>query len=183
MLKIALPRIELFNEETQTFEYGEEINIELEHSLYTISKWEEVYKKPFLTEKTTQEDVLSYVPYMALNEHCNRLLDTEQTKRLITDDSAMEQIMKYMEDSMTATTFHGKDKNKGKKEILTAEVIYYYMISLEIPFECQYWHLNKLMTLIKVCGIKNNPKKMSKGDTADHYAKLNSMRRAAKGKI
>jgi len=183
MLKIALPRIELFNEETQSFEYGEEVNIELEHSLYTVSKWEEVYKKPFLTEKTTQDDVLSYIPYMALNEVNHEILSPEQTKRIITDDSALEIIVKYMEDSHTATTFHGKDKNKGKKEVLTAEVIYYYMISLEIPFECQYWHLNKLMTLLKVCGIKNNPKKMSKGETADHYAKLNQMRRAAKGKM
>ena len=179
MLKIALPRIELFNEETQTFEYGEEINIELEHSLYSLSKWEEDYKKPFLSDKTTQEDILNYIPYMVVSGNWN----SEVMKRILADDTALESIIKYLEDPRTATTFHGKDKNRGKKEILTAEVIYYYMISLEIPFECQYWHLNKLMTLIKVCGIKNNPKKMSKGETADHYSKLNSMRRAAKGKM
>ena len=179
MLKITLPHIELFNEETQTFEYGEEVNIELEHSLYSISKWEEDYKKPFLSDKTTQDDILTYIPYMVVNGNWNQ----EVMKRILTDDFALESIIKYLEDSRTATTFHGKDKNKGKKEILTAEVIYYYMISLEIPFECQYWHLNKLMTLIRVCGIKNNPKKMSKGETADHYSKLNSMRRAAKGKM
>lgn len=179
MLKITLPRIELFNEETQTFDYGEEVNIELEHSLYSISKWEEDFKKPFLSDKTTQEDILAYIPYMVINGTCG----PDEMKRITNDDSALEMIVQYMEDSRTATTFHGKDKNRGKKEILTAEVIYYYMISLEIPFECQYWHFNKLMTLIKVCGIKNNPKKMSKGETADHYAKLNQMRRAGKGKI
>lgn len=183
MLKIALPRIELFNEETQTFEYGEEINIELEHSLYSLSKWEEDYKKPFLSDKTSQEDVLSYIPYMALNAQNQTRISDEQMKHIVADDNALTSIVQYMEDAHTATTFHGKDKNKGKKEILTAEVIYYYMISLEIPFECQYWHLNKLMTLLKVCGIKNNPKKMSKGETADHYSKLNAMRRAAKGKL
>ncbi|MBO7450641.1 MAG: hypothetical protein J6U54_09750 [Clostridiales bacterium] len=179
MLKITLPRIELFNEETQTFDYGEEVNIELEHSLYSISKWEEDFKKPFLSDKTTQEDILAYIPYMVINGKCG----PDEMKRITNDDSALEMIVRYMEDPRTATTFHGKDKGRGKKEILTAEVIYYYMISLEIPFECQYWHLNKLMTLIKVCGIKNNPKKMSKSETADHYAKLNKMRRAGKGKI
>jgi len=179
MLKIALPRIEMFDEETQTFVSGEEINIELEHSLYSISKWEEDTCKPFLTDKTTHEDIISYIPYMVINGKCGKA----EMERIANDDTILEMILKYIESPHTATTFHGKDKNRGKKEILTAEVIYYYMISLEIPFECQYWHLNKLMTLIKVCGIKSNPKKMSKGETADHYAKLNNMRRAAKGKI
>ena len=174
-MKITLPRLHMFDERTQSFVDEDEVEIDIEHSLWTISKWEEDYCKPFLTDKTTEEDLLSYIPYMDISGN----LDDRAFNRIKNDEAAMQIIVDYINAPHTATTFSKKtkDSGRGKKEILTAEVIYYYMIAMEIPFECEHWHLNKLMTLIHVCGIKNDPKKMSKKDTAAHYAALNKARR------
>lgn len=165
----------MFDERHQTFVIAEEVEIEIEHSLWTISKWEEDYCKPFLTDKTTEEDLLSYIRYMDVKGN----MDDNVFNRIKNDADAIQKITEYINAPHTATTFSKKTKDggRGKKEILTAEVIYYYMIAMEIPFECEHWHLNKLMTLIHVCGIKNDPKKMSKKDTAAHYASLNKARR------
>lgn len=175
-MKITLPSRQLFDERTQKFVYEDEVEIEIEHSLWTISKWEEDYCKPFLTDKTTEEDLLSYIPYMDVkgNMGSNSVI----FERIKNDPESLRLITEYINAPHTATTFSKKtkDNGRGKKEILTAEVIYYYMIAMEIPFECEHWHLNKLMTLIHVCGIKNDPKKMSKKDTAAHYAALNKAR-------
>lgn len=168
----------MFDERNQIFIDEEEIEIDIEHSLYTISKWEEDYCKPFLTDNTTEADLLSYFPYMDIKGNLHK--DSNAYKRIINDPAAMKQVMDYINAPHTATTFSKKSQQgngRGRKEILTAEVIYYYMIAMEIPFECEHWHLNKLMTLIHVCGIKNDPKKMSKKDTAAHYASLNKARR------
>lgn len=178
-MKIIIPGRKLFDEEHQIFIDEEEIEIDIEHSLYTISKWEEDYCKPFLSDKIDEKDLLSYVPYMDLKGN----IKDEVYERIKKDDNALKLIVNYINAPHTATTFSKKGESghgRGKKEVLTAEVIYYYMIAMEIPFECEHWHLNKLMTLIHVCGIKNDPKKMSKKDTAAHYAALNKARR---GKI
>lgn len=174
-MKIKLPPLQMFDERHQTFVIAEEVEIEIEHSLWTISKWEEDYCKPFLTDKTTEEDLLSYIRYMDIKGN----MDDNVFNRIKNDADAIQKITEYINAPHTATTFSKKtkDNGRGKKEILTAEVIYYYMIAMEIPFECEHWHLNKLMTLIHVCGIKNDPKKMSKKDTAAHYASLNKARR------
>lgn len=174
-MKIKLPPLQMFDERHQTFVIAEEVEIEIEHSLWTISKWEEDYCKPFLTDKTTEEDLLSYIRYMDIKGN----MDDNVFNRIKNDAEAIQKITEYINAPHTATTFSKKTKDggRGKKEILTAEVIYYYMIAMEIPFECEHWHLNKLMTLIHVCGIKNDPKKMSKKDTAAHYASLNKARR------
>lgn len=175
-MKIKLPRLEMFDEERQIIIEEDEVEIEIEHSLYTISKWEEDKCKPFLTDKTTEDDLLSYIPYMDIKGN----LDEKVFNRIKNDENAIRQIVDFINAPHTATTFSKRSNDgygKGKKEILTAEVIYYYMIAMEIPFECEHWHLNKLMTLIHVCGIKNDPKKMSKKDTASHYAALNKARR------
>lgn len=179
-MKITLPRRQMFDEINQIFIDEDEIEIDIEHSLFTISKWEEVYCKPFLKDKPqneAEEDLLSYIPYMDLKGN----IDDKVMERLKRDPESLNKIVEYMNAPHTATTFSKKQNSRpGKKEIYTAEVLYYYMIAMEIPFECEHWHLNKLMTLIHVCGIKNDPKKMSKKDTASHYAALNKARR---GKI
>lgn len=175
-MKISIPHRHLFDEEHQIFIDEDAVEIDVEHSLYTISKWEEDHCKPFLSDHVTEEDLLSYIPYMDIKGN----LDDKVLRRIKNDEWALGQITNFINAPHTATTFSKKTQSgygKGKKEVLTAEVIYYYMIAMEIPFECEHWHLNKLMTLIHVCAIKNDPKKMSKKDTAAHYAALNKARR------
>ena len=178
MLQITIPAAvyEEFNEETGEFIYttiSKEQTLQLEHSLVSLSKWESKWCKPFLSkQEKTDEEVIDYIKYMTLTQNVNPDVYNHLSQANIT------QINEYIDSPMTATTF-SKDKSKGNsREVVTAELIYYWMIALNIPFECQKWHLNRLLTLIKVCNIKNAPpKKMSKRETASRYAQLNAARR------
>jgi len=175
MLNVTIPRIEGFDDKTNQFiDFIPETHLQLEHSLISLSKWEAKWKKPFLskTEEKTQEELLDYIQCMSLTPNVDpkiyRYIPSEVFKKII----------EYIEDPMTATTFSDK-KSSGKKEIITSEVIYYWMVSLNIPFECQKWHLNRLLTLIRVCSEKNAPqKKMSTKDILARNKSLNAQRRA-----
>ena len=173
MLKIVVPPIEYFNEKTNEFTYMDGATLEMEHSLVSISKWEARWNKPFLsaTEKTTEE-IVDYIRCMVMNDvdNLDKVLGN-LTMRHITE------INKYIESSMTATTFT-KDNSPGGREIVTSEIIYYWMLTFNIPFECQHWHLNRLLTLIRVCNIKNNPPaKMSKQEILSRNRALNQARK------
>lgn len=176
MLKLNLPGTEVYNEETSKFETVGDIVIELEHSLVSLSKWESSWEKPFFgDEKKTPEQTLTYIQDMMLVPN----KDPEIFAKF-TDDS-IKQVNDYISAKMTATWFNDPPVKGpgGSKEIITAELIYYWMISLNIPFECQHWHLNRLLTLIKVCSSKNAPeKKMSRADVAARNRKLNAERKA-----
>ena len=173
MLQITLPAIEQWDEEKQEFVQTKGQTLQLEHSLVSLSKWESKWNKPFLTkEAKTQEETLHYIKCMTINQH----VDPDVYNGLTLEH--IDAINKYIEAPMTATTFREDKQNKPNREIITAELIYYWMIALQIPFECQKWHLNRLLTLIRVCNIKNSPgKKMSKRATASQYAQLNAARR------
>ena len=178
MLQITIPAdvLEEFDEENNEFIYttiAKEQTLQLEHSLVSLSKWESKWCKPFLSkQEKTDEEILDYIKYMTLTQN----VKPEVYNRLTEDN--IEQINKYIDAPMTATTFSKDGAKGGSREIVTAELIYYWMIALNIPFECQKWHLNRLLTLVKVCNIKNSPpKKMSKRETASRYAKLNAARR------
>ena len=178
MLQITIPAtvLEEFDEEHEEFIYTiveKEQTLQLEHSLVSLSKWESKWCKPFLSkhEKTTDE-ILDYIKYMTLNKN----VDPNIYNRL-TEDNIVA-INKYINAPMTATTFVDSKQSRHSREIITSELIYYWMVSLNIPFECQKWHLNRLLTLVRVCNIKNTPpKKMSKRATASQYAQLNAARR------
>lgn len=173
MLTIVIPAVERFNEATGMFEYGEETTLHLEHSLVSIAKWEAKWNVPFLSkqEKTT-EQVLHYIECMTLDEDVNREIYSN-----ITNENVMA-VSEYIDAPMTATTFNDTNKKPPSREIVTSEIIYYWMIGQNIPMECQYWHLNRLMTLIRVCDIKNNPpKKMSKSELAQRNRALNEARK------
>lgn len=147
--------------------------IQLEHSLVSLYKWESKWHKPFLSRKDlTDEETLDYIKCMTL---------TKDVPQEVFDWIAikyMPQVLEYIGNPMTATTFREDKTQKPNREIVTAEIIYYWMISLGIPFECQKWHLNKLLTLIRVCNIKNQPpKKQSKADILRSNAALNAARR------
>lgn len=178
MLTITIPGVELFNEETMEFSYGEGATLTLEHSLISLSKWESIWHKPFLSEKDamTPEETISYVKCMCMSQHVNE----EVFNRLTTKN--LEEIKAYIGDSMTATTFSDEKRGSGRREILTNEVIYGQMFALQIPFECQKWHLNRLLTLIKVCNLRNQPqKKMNKADILSRNARINAERKARLG--
>lgn len=154
----------------------DELELHLEHSLVSLSSWEAIHEKPFFSrEEKTEEETKSYVLQMVLDPNPpGNFLD-----RLRRED--YEAINLYINSKQTATFFH-EDNSRKSSEIVTSELIYYWMISFQIPFSCETWHLNRLMTLIRICGIKNSkPKRMSRQAQAEQYRALNERRRAELG--
>lgn len=174
MLHIEIPASEYFDDETQTFHSVKAVQLQLEHSLVSLSKWESKWCKPFLTTKLTTEETRDYVRCMTITQNVNPL-----TYLALTDDH-IAQINRYIDAPMTATTFSNDPTARHGRTIITAEIIYYNMIAYQIPFECQKWHLNRLLTLINVCRIKNSPpKKMGFKEQAMQNRALNEARRKA----
>ena len=173
MLEIKVSTGELFDEETLTFITPKEQTLRLEHSLVSLSKWESKWCKPFLgKEPMTREEELDYIRCMTVTQN----VDSDIYNYL--SNEQFIQIRDYINAPMTATTFNEPKDNKINKEQITAELVYYWMIALNIPVEFQKWHFNKLLTLIKVCNIKNQPpKKMGKHETMSRNARLNAARR------
>jgi len=183
MLTIDVPSVEIFNPSTNEFIQVEGKSLSFEHSLVSVSKWESKWHKPFFgVEKKTKEEVLDYIRCMTLTKN----VDPRIYYGLTGDH--IRTIEAYIDDPMTATTFtdnrkDAKPKAFGKnKKIITAEIIYYWMIAYNIPMECQKWHLNRLLTLVHVLDIKNQPnKKMGKKELYDRNRKLNAARRKSLG--
>lgn len=173
MLRITIPSAELWDEQNQEFIYTKEQTLQLEHSLVSLSKWESKWCKPFLTKKEkTYEETIDYIKCMTLTQNVN-----PNVYRYITNEN-IRQINDYIDAPMTATTIREETNGKMNREQITSELIYYWMIALNIPFECQKWHLNRLITLIRVCDIKNRPpKKMSRKQLLSRNAALNAARR------
>jgi len=176
MLKIIVGGTEMFDDNTQQFVKQGGTILELEHSLVSLSKWESEFEKPFLgkTEKTVEE-VLAYVKAMVLNEVPEGIF-SELSEENFSD------INNYIEAKMTATWFHEAPGAPATRDVITAELIYYWMITFQIPWECERWHLNRLFTLIRVCNIKQaKPKKMSRSEIASRNRELNARRKAQLG--
>lgn len=175
MLQIAVPLTpEYWDEKKCEFIPAESITLQLEHSLVSISKWESKWCKSFIasSKKLTDEEVLDYIQCMTLNKNIQPDVYNHLTPYNV------KEIEKYISAPMTATYFSESKNTKTSRETITSELIYYWMIALNIPFECQKWHLNRLLTLIRVCNIKNQPpKKMSKRDIMSRNAALNAARR------
>ena len=174
MLTITIPAIEGFDDEKQEFfPLFKEQTLQLEHSLVSLSKWESKWCKPFLSQNDkTNEETLDYIRCMTITQNVN----PDVYNRL--SPSNIEEIYKYIGSPMTATTFRPDVKRGFDKEIITSEVIYYWMIASNIPMECQKWHLNRLLTLIRVCNIKNSPpKKRGRKEIISEYAALNAARK------
>lgn len=177
MLQIIVPGMELWDEAKSEFVYQKEQKLQLEHSLISLSKWESKWKKAFLgKDEKTIEETLDYIRCMTITPN----VDPNVYSRLTNENIA--QINGYICDPMTATTFRKDLNQKFNRETVTSELIYYWMISNNIPPEYQKWHLNRLLTLIRVCNIKNNPpRKRSKGEIMRQNAALNAARRAKLG--
>ncbi len=172
MLKVVIPANQLWDEGREEFITIKEQTLQLEHSLLSLSKWEETWKKPFLKkESRTQEESNDYVRCMTITQN----VDPSVYEYIPSD--IMSQINDYILDDKTATTFSRED-GAPNRSIYTSERIYHMMIALGIPFECQKWHLNRLITLIHVCNIENSPKKKLRGkDLAARNKSLNAKRR------
>ena len=173
MLRITIPASEQWDEQNQEFIQTKGQTLQLEHSLVSLSKWESKWGKAFLSKsEKTYEETIDYIKCMTITSNVDPVVYEHLTQENI------EQVNEYIQAPMTATTFVDDKSSRGSREVITAELIYYWMIALTIPFECQKWHLNRLLTLIRVCNLKNTPpKKMSKRATARQYAQLNAARR------
>lgn len=178
MLQITIPSIEYYDEINQEFIDIKGQNLLLEHSLISISKWESNWNKAFLSNnKKTIEETIDYVRCMTITQNVN-----PNIYKNLTDDNLME-INEYIEAPMTATHIRELPGKQGfNRDVTTSELIYYWMIALNIPFECQKWHLNRLLTLIRVCSIKNTPsKKRNMKEIMSRNSDLNRARREQYG--
>jgi hypothetical protein len=173
MLKLIIPGIEYFNEETEVFETVGDFELELEHSLISLSKWESKFQKPFLgQEEKTPGEILAYIEAMIITP----IYPPEIFDRF--NQENLNQINEYIESKESATTFGHMPERRGRGEIITSELIYYWMVAFNIPFECERWHLNRLFALVRICNIKNSPqKKMSRNEIASRNRDLNARRR------
>ena len=175
MLTIEIPGQELYDNTTGLFSALKTETLQLEHSLVSLSKWESKWCIPFLGKnQKTDEQIIDYIRCMTISQN----VKPEVYQRF--SGPLYKQIQEYIDAPMTATWFSDKQGPAGGNgEIVTAELIYYWMVALQIPFECQKWHLNRLLTLIRVCNIKNQkPQKPGRREALSSRAALNAARRA-----
>ena len=172
--KITIPEAELFNEATGEFTYVKGQTITLEHSLVSISKWEAKWKKSYISVgPETPEEFLDYLRCMTITQNVDPNL------YLTLPPLTLKEIQEYMEDPACATTFSNAGGPKNK-EIITAEIIYFWMSEHNISMECQKWHINRLLALIQVCAIKRgDQKKMSRSAIMNQNRSLNEQRKKA----
>ena len=185
MKKVDIPSGLLFNDADQTFIETQAVTLELEHSLAAISKWECKWHTPFFGEqKKTNDQVIDYIKCMTLNE------DVDPNVYLVLPQTVIQEIGEYLENPMTSIKWPDKPMNNGKtrtygkpsKETITSELIYYWMFTQNIPLECENWHINKLLSVIRMCSTKNTPpKKTNPNAILARNASLNAARRKALG--
>lgn len=174
MLDLFVPEKEFWNDEKQEFSYTKPLTLQLEHSLVSLSKWESKWCKPFLgKDDKTNEQTIDYIRCMTITQH----VKPDVYNNL--PPEAFVAVKDYINAPMTATWFSERAGAKQNKEVITAEIIYHWMIAQNIPMECQKWHLNRLLTLIRVCAIKNSPpQKMDKKSMRRQNRALNEARKA-----
>lgn len=177
MLRLIVPGDEYFNEETEEFETVGDVELLLEHSLISLSKWESKHLKPFLAKNDkTSEEILSYVEAMIVSpSYPSNVFSRFSQENL-------HSINDYIDSKYSATSFGHLPEHRGSGETITSELIYYWMVALNIPFEVEYWHLNRLFALIRICNVKNSKsKKMPRHEIAARNRELNAQRRAQLG--
>ena len=179
MLKLQIAAKDLWDEATESFIAVKETKLLLEHSLISISNWESKWKKPFLNTNKTTEEIIDYIRCMTITQGVDPNVYSSITSKDI------QTVIEYIKDPYTATTFSDHKKNSqsqgyiNTKKKITSEEIYYWMIESGVPFECEKWNINRLLTLIRICNIKGQPqKKMGKKEAAAYRTALNNSRRS-----
>lgn len=182
MLKVYVPEQEVFDEKKNEFIKLKAVNLSLEHSLVSISKWEAIFLKPFIvntkTDDKTPEEIIKYIECMTITQNVDFRIYKCLPKNVV------EQIREYIASPLSATTFSNRTNKAPSREVITSELIYFWMTAYNIPFECEKWPIQRLLNLIKICSIKNDPngsKKMSKKDVMASNTALNAARRARAG--
>lgn len=177
MLEIVIPGKELYDEVKEEFVYTKSCEIRLEHSLVSLSKWEAKHKKPFLSEKNglSRDELVDYIRCMTITQNV-----PEDVYNSLSNNQIQE-IFNYVDEPMTATWFsNNKQKTPPSREVITSELIYYWMTAHGIDWKAEKWHLSRLLTLIRVCNAKNgSDSKMSKRDIMKQNRELNMARRKA----
>ena len=179
-IEITIPGVDLFDEEKKKFLTTEACLIEIEHSLVSLSKWEQKWKIPFLGNKeVTTDQTIDYIRCMCITPG----IPAETFSAIAYAPTVFKQVNEYITDTMTATWFSDRGIAKTSSEAVTSEVIYYWLVALTIPFETERWHLNRLLTLIRVTNLKNDPKKklMPLAEQQSQQRDLNAERRAQMG--
>ena len=173
MLQVEVPAVEFYDEAREEFVSSDAVVLRLEHSLVSVSKWESKWKKPFLVkDPKTDEEARDYVRCMTLNQH------VDPNVYYALDAKQMQEINDYINAELTATWFSDANSKPPSREVVTSELLYYYMVGYQIPWEAQKWHLSRLLVLIRIATIKNQPeKKMSKNAVMSRNRALNAARR------
>jgi hypothetical protein len=173
MLQLKITGGELFDEKSQTFITTEDVTLNLEHSLLSLSKWESKFLKPFLSNNNkTSEEILWYIRCMIIDNNYN------ENAILNLSQSNFEEINAYINSPQSATTFGSMPQRGGMREVITAELIYYWMIAFTIPISCETWHINRLFSLIRICNIKNSkPQKANRNEIAARNRMINEQRK------
>lgn len=173
MLKITVGDKEVYDESIQEFKAQGGVVLELEHSLVSLSKWESEFEKPFLTnDPKSGLEIIGYVRAMCLRP------DIQETVFQKLSGENFQEINSYIDSKMSATWFNEKQSERSR-EVVTSELIYYWMTVYRIPFTCETWHLNRLFTLIRICNVKQDkPKPMTRAEQASEQRRINAERRA-----
>ena len=177
MLELDYFTDERFDEATSRFLLAERVSLRLEHSLLAIAQWESKWEVPFLSTEHTKEQILDYIYYMGDGSAPREVINTLPNEQL-------NEIKEYLKLKRSATTVPNRNTG-GTRELITSELVYYWMTALNIPFDCERWNIQRLLTLIAVCNFKNqDPKKnkMSQRDLVDHHRAVNAERRRARGR-
>lgn len=179
MLELHLPETEFFDRANSKIIRVPEVTLHLKHSLLTLSKWETIWEIPFLGEgKKTTEQLYSYVNIMAGGD-----LDELTLSRLTSEH--YEKLNAYLSSKQSATWFSESPNQRRSTQTVTSELIYFWMTTYNIPFECENWPFPRLMNLIRIASIKNDPdagkKKRNKSQMLSERAMLNKKRREQYG--
>ena len=173
VLDLYVPGKEFWNSELQEFIYTKDITLHLKHSLVSLTRWEQHYKRRFLDDgPKNEEEYRFYIQCMTLNKDVDPLIYT------VLQEDDIKKVTDYLHDSMTATTLPKQNNNRSNSEKLSSELIYYYMSALNIPFECEKWFLNNLIILISIASIKNNPQEKKSKPSWSSIRALNAARNA-----